>query len=58
MHTYRQINISIPDIFIKDLNLNIGLLIDMRVSSDRNFSAKKFEKLMKYTYHQIVISRM
>ncbi|XP_063601678.1 uncharacterized protein LOC134777753 [Penaeus indicus] len=58
IHTDRTIQANRPDIVIKDKKNNLCFLIDMIVPSDRNVSAKTFEKLAKYKDLEIEIEKM
>ena len=58
IQTDRTIQANRPDIVIKDKKNNTCLLIDMSVPSDRNVSAKVFEKLSKYKDLEIEIEKM
>ena len=58
IHTDRTIQANRPDIIIKDKTNNTCLFIDMSVPSDRNVSAKVFEKLSKYKDLEIEVEKM
>lgn len=58
IHTDRTIQANRPDIVVKDKKNNNCLLIDMSVPSDRNVSAKVFEKLAKYKDLEIEVEKM
>ena len=58
IHTDRTIQANRPDIVVKDKQNNTCLLIDMSIPSDRNVSAKVFEKLSKYKDLEIEIQKM
>ena len=58
IHTDREIKANRPDIVIKDKQQNACFLIDISVPSDRNISAKLFEKLGKYKDLEIEIGKM
>ena len=47
-----------PDIVIKDKTNNTCMIIDMSILSDRNISAKVFEKLSKYKHLEIEVKKM
>ena len=55
IHTDRTIQANRPDIVIKDKTNNTCLFIDMSIPSDRNVSAKVFEKLSKYKVLEIEV---
>ena len=56
--TDRTIQANRPDIVIKHKQNKTCQLIDMSVPSDRNISAKEFEKLSKYKDLEIEIAKM
>ena len=58
IHTDRTIQANRPDIVIKDKTNNTCLFIDMSIPSDRNVSAKVFEKLSKYKDLEIEVEKM
>ena len=58
IHTDRTIQANRPDIVIKDKANNTCLFIDMSNPSDRNVSAKVFEKPSKYKDLEIEVEKM
>lgn len=58
IQTDRAIQANRPDIVIKDRKNKECLLIDMSVPSDRNVSAKTFEKISKYKDLEIEVEKM
>ena len=58
VHTDRMIQANRPDIVVKDKRNSTCLLIDMSVPTDKNVSAKVFEKLSKYKDLEIEIEKM
>ena len=58
IQTNRTIQANRPDIVVKDFLNNVCYLIDMSVPSDKNDSAKTFEKLSKYKDLEIEIGKM
>ena len=58
IRTDRTIQANRPDIVIKHKQNKTCQLIDMSVPSDRNISAKEFEKLSKYKDLEIEIAKM
>ena len=58
IHTDRSINANRPEIVVKDCNKKTGLLIDMAMSSDRNFSLKKYEEISKCKDLEIEMQKM
>ena len=57
VHTDKTIKVK-PDIIIKDKEEKTCMLIDMAIPSDRNTSVKVAEKLSKYKYLEIEITKM
>eukprot|EP00795_Rhopilema_esculentum_P016353 gene16353-biopygen5591 len=57
VQTDRTIQANRPDIIVKDKTKNNCLLIDMSVPSDKNVSAKVFEKLSKYKDLELKLER-
>ena len=58
IHTDRTIQANRPDIVVKDKKKSTCFFIDMSVPSDRNISAKVFEKLSKYKDLEIEVQKM
>ena len=58
IHTDRTIQANRPDIVVKDKQEKTCLNIEMSVPSDKNVSAKVFDKMSKYKDLEIEVSKM